>query len=158
MSPLRFSVATILVPFSFGAELRHKVTCMVGVLLGSSLVLFGVGCGSSSVGDEPVAEQGQALSSVQIFGQIETGSGVPIAGVSVHLTGSQTQTVISDAIGTYAFQVPAGTYTVSASKTGATLTPSSAQLTVTADTAQDACGSGSLAPISPLEELVIVGE
>jgi hypothetical protein len=134
---------------------------LASMWLRSSLVLLGAGCGSSSVGSDPVVEQAQALSTVQIFGQIETAAGVPIAGVSVHLTGSQTQTVISDAIGTYAFQVPAGTYAVSASKPGATLTPSSAQLTVTADKAQDfacdaACGSGSLAPISPLKELVIV--
>ncbi|MDB4981164.1 MAG: hypothetical protein JWM82_1916 [Myxococcales bacterium] len=120
------------------------------------------GCGNSDPGAAVTESRtGAVTTSVKIFGQVQTPTGVPIAGATIQLSGGQQSSAITDAFGAYALSVPAGTYAVSASKAGATLTPASANLTVSADTAQNfgcdaACGSATLPTIAPLKELMVV--
>jgi hypothetical protein len=131
---------------------------LVGAIVGATCSF---GCGRMDVDTADTTSSAEAVTaSVKIFGQVQNPSGVPIAGASIQLSGNQ-GSVVTDAFGAYSLTVPAGTYTVSASRLGATLTPASANVTATADTAQNftcdtACGSIQLPGVTPLKELVIV--
>lgn len=60
-----------------------------------------------------------------ISGTVTGAGGAPISGVTVNLTGSDTQSDTTDTSGAYSFTVAAGTYTLMPSKTGYAFTPSS---------------------------------
>ena len=67
-----------------------------------------------------------------ISGRVTDPSGIAVAGVKIARTGT-TATVTTDINGYYGFSaVPAGTYTITPSKTGSTFTPVSQSATVSA--------------------------
>lgn len=87
------------------------------------------------------------------------GGGWGVSGVTVSLTGPTAASALTDANGVYRFRgLPAGAYTVSVAKSGATFAASSAAVQVESSSIQDfTCDApcGNNASIDPARELVI---
>jgi hypothetical protein len=84
---------------------------------------------------------------------------VPLPGVKVTLSGAASGTAITNSDGVYRFQnLAAGTYTISASRAGATFSPASRTLNLTASTVRGFDCTAGCEPggtVVPLKELVI---
>jgi hypothetical protein len=86
---------------------------------------------------------------------------LPIPGVKITMTGAATGTAFTNSDGVYRFQnLPAGTYTLAASKAGATFTPSPRTFSITSSTVRGfdctaGCGAATAAG-ADFKELVIV--
>lgn len=86
-----------------------------------------VGCDATGAGDDDDDATQQVQSAVtanlSIVGRVALPGLLATPGITVKLTGAQQQTVVTDANGAFRFQVPPGSYSLRASKTGATFTP-----------------------------------
>ena len=119
------------------------------------------GCARPDTGAVSATEQQQAalVSTVRIAGHLANSGNVSVAGVRIDLSGSQQAVAITDAEGDFLFTVPAGSYSLRPTKTGAAFSPDVVNLNnLGADSFQAfACTAGCAAPSSivPGKELVI---
>ncbi len=124
-------------------------------------LLAGAGCARPDAGaDTATVEQHAALvSTFRIAGHLANPANVSVAGVSIALSGSHQAVAITDAEGDFQFTVPAGSYSLKPSKTGAAFSPDVLNLnSLGADTFQSfACTAGCDVPSSIVagKELVV---
>jgi hypothetical protein len=110
---------------------------------------------------------GAAAGTLSILGPIRdstTASHLPVPGIKVSLSGAATKTTFTNSDGFFRFQgLAAGSYTLKASKSGATFTPSSLNIPLGAEgavakvTFTAGCGATASAP-ADFKELVIADE
>jgi hypothetical protein len=104
-------------------------------------------------------QQSALVSAVRIAGHLANAGNVSVAGVPIVLAGSQRAVAITDAEGDFQFTVPAGSYSLRPTETGAVFTPDVANLNnLGADAFQAfTCTAGCDVPSSivPGQELVI---
>jgi hypothetical protein len=128
------------------------------VPLALALAAAAGGCG---VPEEEATEQVRSAvtGNVSIVGRVGLAGLHATPGITVRLTGSQQQTVVTDSNGAFRFTVPPGSYSVRPSKTGATFTPDVVNLNnVNASVIQDFTCAGACSGTTPVvanKELVI---
>lgn len=119
------------------------------------------GCARSDTGAASATEQQQAAlgATVRIAGHLANSGNISVAGVPIVLAGSQQAVAITDAEGDFLFSVPAGSYSLRPTESGAAFTPDVVNLNnLGADAFQAfACTAGCDVPSSivPGKELVI---
>ena len=115
---------------------------------GATAALLLVGCNGGANGGssaDPVTAIASALTTVTISGTVTKTPGTqPLAGVIIKMTGTSTATTSTDALGHYSLTVNSGgSYSVSASITSCTFSPSVANLnSITTNQVQNFAGSG----------------
>jgi hypothetical protein len=125
------------------------------------VLVAAAGCARPDAGEDTAAEQQESalLSTVRIAGHLANSANVSVAGVRITLAGSQQAVAITDAEGDFVFTVPAGSYSLRPTKTGAAFSPDVVNLNnLGADSFQAfTCTAGCDAPSSivPAKELVI---
>ncbi|HLK92177.1 MAG TPA: hypothetical protein VKZ18_19950 [Polyangia bacterium] len=124
-------------------------------------LLAAAGCARPDTGAVSATEQRQSAltSTVRIAGHLANAGNVSVAGVPIVLAGSQQAVAITDAEGDFMFTVPAGSYALRPTRTGAAFTPDVVNLNnLGADAFQAfTCTAGCDVPSSivPGKELVI---
>jgi hypothetical protein len=121
-----------------------------------------IGCADATQNetDEPTERvQGAVTTNVSIVGRVGLAGLLATPGITVLLTGSQQRTVVTDSNGVFRFDVPPGSYSVRASKSGATFTPDVVNLNnLTASVIRDFTCAGSCSGTTAVvanKELVI---
>jgi hypothetical protein len=111
--------------------------------------------------DPPIT--GAAVGTLSILGPVRDKNGddhVPLPGVKITLSGGASGTAFTNSDGVYRFQnLAPGTYTITASRAGATFFPASRTVSITASTVRGfdcTAGCEPAGTVSPLKELVIV--
>ena len=124
-------------------------------------LLAAAGCARQDAGVETATVERQAalVATVRIAGHLANPGNVSVAGVPIALSGSQQAVAITDAEGDFLFTVPAGSYSIRPTKTGASFSPDVVNLNnLNADSFQAlTCTAGCDVPSSivPEKELVI---
>src|SRR4051812_21387278 len=142
----------------------HRVLRATQVPLSLALALAAataaVGCDGAATEDDATQQlQSAVTANLSIVGRVALPGLLATPGITVKLAGAQTQTIVTDANGSFRFQVPPGSYSLRPSKTGATFTPDVVNLNnLSASVIQDftcagACG-GTTAVVAN-KELVI---
>jgi hypothetical protein len=134
---------------------RNPMKCVVAIAAA-------IGCADATQTeiDEPTERvQGAVVTNVSIVGRIGLAGLQATPGITVRLNGSLQRTVVTDSNGAYRFDVPPGSYSVSASKAGASFTPSVVNLNnLNASVIQDFTCAGSCSGTTAVvanKELVI---
>jgi hypothetical protein len=112
---------------------------------GCLLAVFAAACGDPGGAGESgeLDTLREPLTSYTISGRVLTSTGVGIAGITVSLSGKATKSATTDASGNYKFTgLVAGSYTVKASYTKCSFSPTSKTVTLSANTTINFTGSG----------------
>jgi hypothetical protein len=130
------------------SKLQGKGAARAASIAGTALALAAAaGCNTQASTGEPVGTvAGAATATVTITGTVTSlPGGAALSGATVRTTGSAQVATATDATGHYTLTVPApGSYAVSASLTGCSFTPTTANLNnLTANAVQNFAGSGS---------------